>query len=98
MPSRRDARHPEQRLQERQFTTLGGNVRAFAVDGAFDDCQRLVKEAFADPELCARLQLTSANSIKQQLAPRLDQPVLAEELGNDVSELRRRLLEWPEAS
>ncbi len=50
-------------LQERQFTTLGGNVRAFAVDGTFDDCQRLVKEAFVDRELQARLALTSANSI-----------------------------------
>ncbi len=50
-------------LQERQFTTLGGNVRAFAVDGTFDDCQRLVKEAFVDDELQARLALTSANSI-----------------------------------
>ncbi len=50
-------------LQERQFTTLGGNVRAFAVDGTFDDCQRLVKEAFVDDELQSRLNLTSANSI-----------------------------------
>lgn len=50
-------------LQERQFATLGGNVRALAVDGAFDDCQALVKGAFADPELCARHGLTSANSI-----------------------------------
>ncbi|MEM1179528.1 MAG: threonine synthase [Acidobacteriota bacterium] len=50
-------------LQERQFTTLGGNVRAFAVDGVFDDCQRLVKEAFADRDLAAEFGLTSANSI-----------------------------------
>ena len=50
-------------LQERQFTTLGKNVRAFAVDGVFDDCQRLVKEAFADRELSAQAGLTSANSI-----------------------------------
>jgi len=50
------------RLQERQFTTLGGNVTALAVAGAFDDCQRLVKEAFADPGL-RELRLTSANSI-----------------------------------
>ena len=49
-------------LQERQFTTLGGNVIALAVAGTFDDCQRLVKEAFADPALKA-LRLTSANSI-----------------------------------
>jgi threonine synthase len=50
-------------LQERQFATLGGNVRALAVDGSFDDCQALVKGAFADLELSARHGLTSANSI-----------------------------------
>ena len=49
--------------QEAQFTTLGGNVTAVAVRGAFDDCQRLVRQAFADPDLNARLSLTSANSI-----------------------------------
>jgi threonine synthase len=50
-------------LQEKQFTTLGGNVEALAVDGVFDDCQRLVKAAFVDRELQERLFLTSANSI-----------------------------------
>lgn len=50
-------------LQERQFATCGGNVLALAVEGSFDDCQRLVKGAFADPGLAARLNLTSANSI-----------------------------------
>lgn len=50
-------------VQERQFTTLGGNIRAFAVDGTFDDCQRLVKQCFADRDLHRRLSLTSANSI-----------------------------------
>jgi threonine synthase len=50
-------------LQERQFATCGGNVLALAVDGAFDDCQRLVKGAFEDAEMVARLGLTSANSI-----------------------------------
>ncbi|MBK9797092.1 MAG: threonine synthase [Holophagaceae bacterium] len=50
-------------LQERQFATCGGNVLALAVEGAFDDCQRLVKGAFEDAELVARLGLTSANSI-----------------------------------
>lgn len=49
-------------LQERQFTTLGGNITALAVGGTFDDCQRLVKQAFADPGL-RHLRLTSANSI-----------------------------------
>lgn len=50
-------------VQEAQFTTLGGNVTAVAVEGSFDDCQRLAKEAFADPALQSRLRLTSANSI-----------------------------------
>lgn len=50
-------------IQEKQFTTLGGNVTALEVDGTFDDCQRLVKTAFVDNELQGRLNLTSANSI-----------------------------------
>ncbi len=50
-------------LQEKQFTTLGQNITALEVDGSFDDCQRLVKEAFADIEVNAKLTLTSANSI-----------------------------------
>ncbi len=49
--------------QRRQMTTLGGNVTALAVDGTFDDCQRLAKEAFRDAELSERYALTSANSI-----------------------------------
>ena len=50
-------------LQEKQFTTLGSNITALEVDGSFDDCQRLVKEAFMDEELRDRMKLTSANSI-----------------------------------
>ncbi len=49
--------------QERQLTCWGGNVRALAVRGTFDDCQRLVKEAFLDERLRARAALSSANSI-----------------------------------
>jgi threonine synthase len=49
--------------QEKQLTAWGGNVRAFAVRGAFDDCQRLVKAAMADPALRAARRLSSANSI-----------------------------------
>ena len=49
--------------QERQFSTLGGNVRAFAVEGSFDDCQRTVRDALASPELRRTHRLTSANSI-----------------------------------
>jgi threonine synthase len=50
-------------VQEAQLATIGGNVRAVAVEGTFDDCQALVKAAFSDPELRDRAQLTSANSI-----------------------------------
>jgi threonine synthase len=50
-------------LQEKQFTTLGNNISALEVKGSFDDCQRLVKEAFMDEELLNQLTLTSANSI-----------------------------------
>ena len=50
-------------LQEKQLTTLGGNISALEVDGTFDDCQTLVKKAFLDKELNGRLRLSSANSI-----------------------------------
>lgn len=50
-------------IQEKQFTTLGQNITALEVDGVFDDCQRLVKEAFMDDELNTKFFLTSANSI-----------------------------------
>jgi threonine synthase len=50
-------------LQERQLTTLGANIKAYAVAGSFDDCQKIVKDAFQDKELLARRQLVSANSI-----------------------------------
>jgi threonine synthase len=50
-------------IQEKQFTTLGQNVTALEVEGTFDDCQRLVKQAFLDQELKTRYFLTSANSI-----------------------------------
>ncbi|MES2416640.1 MAG: threonine synthase [Bacteroidota bacterium] len=50
-------------IQQLQLTTNGKNIRAIAVNGTFDDCQALVKEAFTDAELTAKLRLTSANSI-----------------------------------
>ena len=50
-------------IQEKQFTTLQQNVTVLEVAGTFDDCQRLVKEAFLDAELRRRFFLTSANSI-----------------------------------
>lgn len=50
-------------LQEKQFTTLGQNITSLEVDGVFDDCQRMVKDAFLDAVLNENLLLTSANSI-----------------------------------
>lgn len=50
-------------IQESQFTTLGQNITALKIDGTFDDCQALVKSAFMDKELNAKMELTSANSI-----------------------------------
>jgi threonine synthase len=50
-------------IQEQQLTTLDGNITALEIDGTFDDCQRLVKLAFADEELNKIKNLTSANSI-----------------------------------
>ncbi|HXB08780.1 MAG TPA: threonine synthase [Puia sp.] len=50
-------------VQELQLTTLGQNITALEVDGSFDDCQQMVKEAFADQTLQQELFLTSANSI-----------------------------------
>ncbi|MCU7493823.1 MAG: threonine synthase [Ignavibacteria bacterium] len=50
-------------IQEHQLTTIGGNVTALEVEGTFDDCQRLVKEAFMDKDLKGVLNLSSANSI-----------------------------------
>jgi len=50
-------------VQEKQLTTLGKNIHALEVQGNFDDCQRMVKTAFADDYLTQRIFLTSANSI-----------------------------------
>lgn len=81
-------------VQEAQFTTLGGNVTAVAVRGSFDDCQRLTKEAFADPNLSSRARLTSANSISLgRLLPQMfyyawaslqfaEQPIISVPSGN----------------
>ncbi|MES2591891.1 MAG: threonine synthase [Bacteroidota bacterium] len=51
------------KIQELQLTTLGKNITALEVQGTFDDCQSMVKQAFSDQQLNARLTLTSANSI-----------------------------------
>ena len=50
-------------LQEKQLTTLGENVTAIEINGTFDDCQTLVKQAFLDKQLNAQVRLSSANSI-----------------------------------
>lgn len=50
-------------IQEKQFTTLGKNITALEVAGTFDDCQRIVKQAFLDKTLTDKYFLTSANSI-----------------------------------
>jgi threonine synthase len=50
-------------IQELQLTTLGNNITALEVDGTFDDCQSLVKQAFTDVDINKHLSLTSANSI-----------------------------------
>src|SRR5450432_2884936 len=50
-------------VQEQQLTTLGKNIRAIEVEGNFDDCQQLVKQAFTDADINKKLFLTSANSI-----------------------------------
>jgi len=58
--------YPKGLVSERQAQQLacwGGNVRTFAVQGTFDECQRMVKEAFLDPALKESLELSSANSI-----------------------------------
>lgn len=51
------------KFQEKQITTLGNNITAIAIDGTFDDCQRLVKQAFIDGDIKKKINLSSANSI-----------------------------------
>lgn len=84
-------------LQEQQLTTLGHNIHALEIEGSFDDCQSMVKQAFLDPELNAHLRLSSANSINiarlipqsfyyfeafKQLAPKGDPVVFCIPSGN----------------
>ncbi|MFM2153014.1 MAG: hypothetical protein RL199_1449 [Pseudomonadota bacterium] len=77
-------------MQERQFAALGDNVSAVAVEGAFDDCQRLAKACFSDAKLSADLGLTSANSIN--LARLLAQLLYEVEA---VAALRRQGVDTP---
>jgi len=84
-------------VQELQLTTPGKNIAALEVDGSFDDCQRMVKQAFTDPGLKEALFLTSANSINvarwlpqqfyyffawQQWADKKNPPVISVPSGN----------------
>ena len=54
---------PTQEAQLTMFNSENGNVRAYAVDGSFDDCHRLAKEAFANADVRREVRLTSANSV-----------------------------------
>jgi len=84
-------------VQEKQLTTLGKNIHALEVEGTFDDCQQMVKEAFTDVALNQQLFLTSANSINiarwlpqqfyyffayKQWAQKNEPPVIAVPSGN----------------
>lgn len=72
-------------VQERQLVAKRPGVTTFAVDGSFDDCQRLVKEAFADPDL-ARIGLSTANSINvARLLPQVVYYLWAERLLLDLT-------------
>ena len=75
-------------LQEKQLTTLGGNVHALEIDGTFDDCQALVKEAFLDNDLNAQLRLSSANSIN--IARLIPQSFYYFESYRQISEIIRK--------
>jgi threonine synthase len=73
-------------LQEKQLTTLNGNITALEIQGTFDDCQRMVKTAFLDAELQAHCLLTSANSINvARWLPQMFYYLLAyKQLKNDI--------------
>lgn len=60
------------RLQELQLTTWGANIHAYQVDGTFDDCQAISKQALSDPEVRRKCRITSANSINiSRLIPQM---------------------------
>ncbi|MFT3934954.1 MAG: threonine synthase [Chitinophagaceae bacterium] len=84
-------------VQEQQLTTLGKNIKALEVNGTFDDCQQMVKQAFTDTSITQKLFLTSANSINvarwlpqqfyyffawQQWADKTNPPVISVPSGN----------------
>jgi threonine synthase len=64
--------------QEKQLTCWGDNIESYAVNGVFDDCQKMVKEAFMDQSLVEKEKLSSANSINLgRLLPQMVYPVYA---------------------
>jgi len=85
-------------VQEKQLTALGENISALEVNGSFDDCQNLVKQAFSDEKINSQLFLTSANSInvarwlpqqiyylialKQWIGHHKEQPIICVPSGN----------------
>lgn len=84
-------------VQEKQLTTLGKNIKALEVEGTFDDCQQMVKQAFTDNDINDKIFLTSANSINvarwlpqqfyyflayKQWADKLNPPVISVPSGN----------------
>lgn len=72
-------------VQEAQMASLGDNITAVSVEGTFDDCQRLVKQAFADDDLRAHVWLTPANSINLgRLLPQTFYHFVYEGLGNPI--------------
>ena len=74
-------------LQEKQLTTAGQNITTLEIQGTFDDCQRLVKEAFLDKDLSSTYKLTSANSINiSRLIPQSFYYVYAYGKMPDISE------------
>lgn len=78
------------RLQEQQMATLGKNITALEVEGVFDDCQSLVKQAFTDEEMNRKMQLSSANSINiARLLPQSFYYAFA------LGELQRKGIEHP---
>jgi threonine synthase len=80
-------------IQEKQITTIGGNVTALEIEGTFDDCQTLVKKAFADDKLKEKINLSSANSIN--IARLLPQVLYYFEIHKKIADTENLLLSIP---
>jgi threonine synthase len=77
-------------LQEKQLTTYGGNITALEVEGTFDDCQKLVKDSFVDPDLKKKIKLSSANSIN--IARLIPQVFYYFEAFKQIEEKKRKVI------